>query len=72
VKQLPASALRFMPTLFILIQAHCCISDFGGAACNAAEIADAAVRLYQDEERWHEAQSAGWELLDARYRHQKH
>ncbi|MDG6404103.1 glycosyltransferase family 4 protein, partial [Pseudomonas quasicaspiana] len=37
----------------------------GCVASSAAEIADAAVRLYQDEERWHEAQSAGWELLDA-------
>lgn len=44
----------------------------GSIASSAAEIADAAVRLYQDEERWHKAQSAGWELLEARYRHQEH
>jgi glycosyltransferase involved in cell wall biosynthesis len=44
----------------------------GSIACSAEQIAEAAVRLYQDEERWHEAQSAGWVLLEARYRHQQH
>ncbi len=44
----------------------------GSIASSAAEIADAAVCLYQDESLWHQAQSAGWALLEARYRHQQH
>lgn len=39
---------------------------------NAEQIAEAAVRLYQDAELWQQAQSAGFELLNARYRHDRH
>lgn len=44
----------------------------GSIASSAADIAEAAVRLYQDESLWQQAQSAGWALLEARYRHQQH
>nr|WP_122207444.1 glycosyltransferase [Pseudomonas viridiflava] len=36
------------------------------------KIAEAAVRLYQDQALWSEAQTAGWALLSARYRHAQH
>lgn len=39
---------------------------------SAAQIADACVRLYQDEALWNQAQAAGFTLLDARYRHDRH
>lgn len=39
---------------------------------NAEQIAEAAVRLYQNAELWQQAQSAGFELLNARYRHDRH
>lgn len=44
----------------------------GIIASNAADIADAAVRLYQDESLWHVAQDNGRALLEARYQHQQH
>jgi glycosyltransferase involved in cell wall biosynthesis len=34
---------------------------------NAAEFAEAAVRLYRDENAWQQAQDHGWALLAARY-----
>lgn len=63
------------PTVTTPIGAEAMSGDLpwpGKIASSAAEIAEAAVRLYQDEERWHEAQSAGRELLEARYKHQEH
>jgi glycosyltransferase involved in cell wall biosynthesis len=42
----------------------------GRIACNAEEIARAAVQLYDDEAQWQQAQTYGWELLAARYERQ--
>ncbi|WP_167377816.1 glycosyltransferase [Pseudomonas floridensis] len=39
---------------------------------DAGLIAKAAVRLYQDQALWTEAQTAGWTVLNARYRHEQH
>ncbi|RMR56514.1 Glycosyltransferase [Pseudomonas syringae pv. actinidiae] len=44
----------------------------GVIADNPKDIADAAVRLYKDQPRWLEAQSAGLALLQARYQHRQH
>ncbi|MDU8497795.1 glycosyltransferase family 4 protein [Pseudomonas syringae] len=44
----------------------------GVIADNPKDIADAAVRLYQDQTRWLEAQNAGLALLQARYQHRQH
>jgi glycosyltransferase involved in cell wall biosynthesis len=63
------------PTITTPIGAEAMSGDLpwpGNIASSAADIADAAVRLYEDEERWHEAQNAGWKLLEARYRQQQH
>ncbi|WP_349970848.1 glycosyltransferase family 4 protein [Pseudomonas caspiana] len=63
------------PTVTTPIGAEAMSGDlpWPGSIANSAErIAAEAVRLYQDEERWHEAQSAGWALLEARYRHNEH
>ncbi|MBX9912545.1 MAG: glycosyltransferase family 4 protein [Pseudomonadaceae bacterium] len=42
----------------------------GSIASNAQAIADAAVQLYRDDAAWQQAQTAGWELLAARYERQ--
>lgn len=63
------------PTVTTAIGAEAMSGDLpwpGSIASSAEQIAAEAVRLYQDEERWHEAQSDGWALLEARYRHQQH
>ena len=39
----------------------------GSIASSAQALADAAVRLYRDENTWQQAQTAGWTLLAARY-----
>lgn len=39
---------------------------------SAAQLADAAVRLYQDPVLWNQAQADGLTLLNARYRHARH
>jgi glycosyltransferase involved in cell wall biosynthesis len=44
----------------------------GIIASNPADIAAAAVRLYQDQDLWHQAQADGWTLLKTRYQHQQH
>ncbi|MBX8492996.1 glycosyltransferase family 4 protein [Pseudomonas cichorii] len=44
----------------------------GTIACSASEIADAAVRLYQDQTLWEEAQVAGRTILQARFQHRQH
>lgn len=44
----------------------------GLIANTAKDIADAAVRLYQDQVRWEQARNAGFELLAARYQRQQH
>ncbi|MBI6855889.1 glycosyltransferase [Pseudomonas cichorii] len=44
----------------------------GTIACSASEIADAAVRLYQDQTLWEEAQAAGRTILQARFQHRQH
>lgn len=44
----------------------------GLIASSAEEIANAAVRLYQDQALWDQAQQAGTQLLQARYQHQQH
>ncbi len=44
----------------------------GAIANNAAQIAQAAVNLYQDQVRWQHAQQAGLDLLTARYTHRQH
>ncbi|SQF98338.1 glycosyltransferase [Paucimonas lemoignei] len=44
----------------------------GLVASSAQDIADAAVRLYQDQALWHQAQQAGTALLLARYQHTQH
>lgn len=38
----------------------------------AAQIAESAVRLYQDPALWNQAQANGLALLNARYRHERH
>lgn len=44
----------------------------GIIADNPAEIAGAAVRLYQDQNLWLDAQQAGQALLQARFQHRQH
>ncbi|RMQ40884.1 Glycosyltransferase [Pseudomonas cichorii] len=44
----------------------------GSIASSATEIASAAVRLYQDQTLWNEAQAAGRTLLQARFQHRQH
>jgi glycosyltransferase involved in cell wall biosynthesis len=44
----------------------------GLIASSAEDIANAAVRLYQDQAMWDQAQQAGTQLLQARYQHQQH
>ena len=44
----------------------------GAIGESATAIAAAAVRLYQDEHLWNQAQDAGVKLLHARYRHSVH
>ncbi|MBP0944796.1 glycosyltransferase family 4 protein [Pseudomonas alliivorans] len=44
----------------------------GKVETDPAHIADAAVRLYQNRALWSEAQTAGWTLLNARFRHEQH
>ncbi|MBX8486211.1 glycosyltransferase [Pseudomonas cichorii] len=44
----------------------------GTIARSASEIASAAVRLYQDQTLWEEAQAAGRTLLQARFQHRQH
>ena len=44
----------------------------GLIACSAEDIANAAVRLYQDRALWDQAQQAGTTLLQARYQHEQH
>ena len=44
----------------------------GLIASSAEDIAKAAVRLYQDQAMWDQAQQAGTQLLQARYQHQQH
>ncbi|WP_017278207.1 glycosyltransferase [Pseudomonas syringae] len=44
----------------------------GIIADNPADIADAAVRLYQDQNLWLDAQQAGQALLQARFQHRQH
>lgn len=44
----------------------------GVIASNAAQIAEGAVRLYQDQKSWQEAQQAGTALLEARYQYRQH
>ncbi len=39
----------------------------GGMASNASDIAQAAVRLHEDQVHWQQAQDNGWALLAARY-----
>lgn len=44
-----------------------------GLIANSAQgIADAAVRLYQDEALWTQAQQAGWQVLTERYQYRQH
>ena len=44
----------------------------GLIASSAEDIANAAVRLYQDRALWDQAQQAGTTLLQARYQHEQH
>jgi glycosyltransferase involved in cell wall biosynthesis len=44
----------------------------GFVASTAAEIAEGAMRLYQDQSLWQQAQHAGRVLLEARYLHRQH
>ena len=44
----------------------------GAVACNAQGLADAAVSLYTDQARWEQAQRDGWQLLPARFDHDRH
>ncbi|PBP54292.1 glycosyltransferase, partial [Pseudomonas syringae] len=44
----------------------------GIIADKPADIADAAVRLYQEQNLWLEAQHAGQALLQARFQHRQH
>ncbi len=44
----------------------------GIVASSATEIAQGAVRLYQDQPLWQQAQQTGWALLEARYQHKQH
>lgn len=44
----------------------------GKVETDPAHIADAAVRLYQNRALWSEAQTAGWALLNTRFRHEQH
>jgi glycosyltransferase involved in cell wall biosynthesis len=63
------------PTVTTPIGAEAMSGDMpwpGAIASDAAAIADAAVRLYQDQELWQHAQGAGWALLQARYQHKQH
>lgn len=44
----------------------------GAVACDAQGLADAAVNLYGDQPRWEQAQRDGWQLLPARFGHDRH
>lgn len=44
----------------------------GAIACDPHALADEAVRLYEDQTRWEQAQRAGWQVLQARFRHEQH
>ncbi|WP_244160401.1 glycosyltransferase [Pseudomonas graminis] len=44
----------------------------GAVACDAQGVADAAVSLYSDQARWEQAQQDGWQLLPARFGHDRH
>lgn len=44
----------------------------GAIASDAQGLADAAVRLYEDQALWKAAQSAGWKVLRARFSHEQH
>jgi O-antigen biosynthesis protein len=44
----------------------------GAIASDAQNLADAAVRLYQDQVLWEQAQQAGWRVLSERFRFQMH
>jgi hypothetical protein len=63
------------PTVTTPIGAEAMSGDLpwpGLVARSAQDIATAAVRLYQDEQLWLEAQAAGRALLGERYRHEQH
>jgi O-antigen biosynthesis protein len=44
----------------------------GAIASSASALAAAAVELYRDQALWSQAQTKGWALLAARYKHQQH
>lgn len=44
----------------------------GAVACDAQGLADEAVSLYTDQARWEQAQRDGWQLLPARFGHDRH
>ncbi|WP_296257425.1 MULTISPECIES: glycosyltransferase family 4 protein [unclassified Pseudomonas] len=44
----------------------------GAVARDAQGLADEAVRLYRDRTLWEQAQRAGWQVLQARFRHEQH
>ncbi len=44
----------------------------GAIACDPQALADEAVRLYKDQTLWEQAQRAGWQVLQARFRHEQH
>lgn len=41
--------------------------SFGGVVCEASDFAEQAVQFYQDEKKWAEAQSHGYQILAAHY-----
>jgi len=44
----------------------------GAIATDAQGLADAAVRLYQDQSLWEQAQRSGWQVLRQRFRFEQH
>ncbi|MFJ3487600.1 glycosyltransferase [Pseudomonas sp. NPDC090202] len=44
----------------------------GAIACDAQTLADEAVRLYTEQTRWEQARRAGLDVLQARFRHDRH
>lgn len=44
----------------------------GAIACDAQTLANNAVQLYQDQAQWEQAQRAGWQVLQSRFRHEQH
>jgi glycosyltransferase involved in cell wall biosynthesis len=44
----------------------------GAIATDAQGLADAAVRLYQDQGLWEQAQRSGWQVLQERFRFEQH